>query len=221
VIARLLVAILAVLAVAGGYALFLVLEADLTAEVYRGRLAELALDHEALRERYNRVVRRTAVTELLVEDGSVRVVVRTADGDLQVLDSPYDPANEIYVDYVVREGRIWIRRLFDEKTPPGEGMVIDPRFIDVDWGAEAESYGKAAYRELGPGRWVVDVSGDGSLGLARREPSDRVELAPPPEVRQYAPVEVEVREALAGIGVAEAALAIGRKLNIAPALAAR
>lgn len=199
----------------GGYAAFRLLEADITAEVYRERLAELSADHTALLERYNRVVRRTAVTELLVEDNRLRVVIRTAEGELQTLDAPYDPRREVYVDYVVRNGRIWIRRLFDEDTAPGKGMVIDPQLADVDWDADVESHGKAAYRSLGPGRWVVDVSGDGSLGLALRAPDETIELEAAPEIRQYEPVEVAVSEALAEIRLVEGARAVLHKLEAA------
>lgn len=211
---RLLVLLLVALLGAGSYAAYRVLESHLTAEVYRARLAELAADHEVLRERYNHVVRRTAVTELIVDEVGLQVVIRTVDGELQRFVSPYDPEREIYVDYVVRDGRIFIRRLFDDKTPPGRGMVIDPELVDVDWGVDAESYGKAAYRALGPGRWVVDVTGDGSLGLARREPGEPLALSPPPEVRQYEPIEGEVREALREITIREAveAFALNAKL---------
>jgi hypothetical protein len=105
-------------------------------------------------------------------EGTLSVVIRTADGDTQVLNSPFDPSQEIYVAYVVSNGRLWIRRVFDESTPPGQDMVIDPRFTDVDWSADEKSHGKAAYRALGEGHWVVDVTGDGSLGLARQKPGE-------------------------------------------------
>jgi hypothetical protein len=102
------------------FAAFRLLEASLAADVYRERLAEMAADYETLRGRYNQAVRRTAVTELRVVDGKLTVVIRTADGELQALESPFDPSNEIYVDYVVMNGRLWIRRVFDAKPWPGE-----------------------------------------------------------------------------------------------------
>jgi hypothetical protein len=175
-ISRLFSLFTVVLLVISAFAAYRLLEASLAAEVYRGRLTELSADYEQLRDRYNTAVRRTAVTELQVEDGALTVVIRTADGELQSLPSPFDPSKEIYVDFVVHEGRLFIRRLFDEDTPPGEGMLVDPRFVDVDWNAAGENHGKAAYRALGEGRWVVDVTGDGSLGLARREPHEDVRL---------------------------------------------
>ena len=142
------------------------------------------------------------------------VVIRTADGELQSLASPFDPTKEIYVDYVVHDGRLWIRRLFDEETPPGEGMLIDPRFVDVDWEAAGESHGKAAYRALGEGRWIVDVTGDGSLGLARRDPLEAAPLSPPPPVRRYEPVEAAVEDALGEIRAGEAVEALVRQLEL-------
>ncbi len=211
---RILSLVLILLVAISGFAAFRLLEATLAAQVYRDRLAELAMDYEQLRARYNRAVRRTAVTELVVVDGKLSVVIRTADGDLQVLESPFDPAKEIYVDYVVHDGRLWIRRVFDESTPPGEGMVIDPRFVDIDWEIAGESHGKAAYRELGEGRWVVDVTGDGSLGLARSEAGLEAELAPPPPVRRYVPVDEAVEGALAAIRPLEALRALSGQLKL-------
>ena len=212
---RLLSLVLLVLLAAASFAAFRLLEARLAAEVYRERIAELASDYETLRERHNEAVRRTAVTELRVEGGELSVVVRTAEGELRVFASPYDPRKEIYVDYAVLDGRLWIRRVFDEDTPPGEGMLIDPELAHVEWDEESGSHGKAAYRALGEGRWVVDVTGDGSLGLARREPGETVELAPPPPVRDYAPVESEVRDALGSIGPGEALRVIVGQLGAA------
>ena len=210
---RLLALAFLVVFAAAGFGGFRLLEATLAAEVYEQRLAELSSDHEALRELFNQAVRRTAVTELRVEDGRLSVVIRTADGDLQLLPSPYDPAKEIYVDYAVVGGRLWIRRIFDEDTAPGEGMLVDPSLADVDWSGDEASYGKAAYRSLDEGRWVVDVTGDGSLGLTRREDGSTEDLSPAPPVRDYEPVDTAVRHALGVISPTEAARAIARRLG--------
>lgn len=213
-LSRILFFFLLVLVAVSAFAAYRLLEASLAAEVYRDRLAELSADYEQLRERYNEAVRRTAVTELLVEDGTLTVVIRTTDGAVQSLAAPFDPSKEIYVDYLVHEGRLWIRRIFDEDTPPGEGMLIDPRFFDLDWGAVGESHGKAAYRALGEGRWIVDVTGDGSLGLARRDPHEPIRLAAPPPVRRYEPIETVVGDALRAIRPVEALEALTRQLEI-------
>ena len=48
-------------------------ESRVAADIYRQRLTALGADYEALRGRYNEAVRKTAVTELLVKDGSLSV----------------------------------------------------------------------------------------------------------------------------------------------------
>lgn len=207
------IALLGVLA-ATGFAGYRLLEATLAAEVYRERIAQLAADDAELRRVYNEAVSRTAVTELRVEDGALSVVVRTAAGDLEVLPAPFDPKSEIYVDYVVVDGRLWIRRVFDARTPPEQGMLVDPRFARVDWDAAGSSHGKAAYRSLSEGRWVVDVTGDGSLGLSRAQ-DEPPALSPPPPVRDYPPVETEVDDALAAIRPVEALRALAQRLAAA------
>ena len=213
-ISRILAFFLLLLIAVSAFSAYRLLEASLAADVYRDRLGELAADYEQLRGRYNEAVRRTAVTELLVDNGELTVVIRTADGELQALASSLDPSKEIYVDYVVHDGRLWIRRLFDEDTPPGRGMLIDPRFVSVDWDGSVDNHGKAAYRSLGEGRWVVDVTGDGSLGLARRDPQDRVRLEPPPPVRRYDPIDAAVEDALGAIQPLEALQALARQLEV-------
>ncbi len=211
---RILNFVLILLVGAAAFGAFRLLEASLEAEVYRERLSQVSADYAALREQYNQAVRRTAVTELVVEDGALSVVIRTAEGELQTLGTPFDPSREIYVDYVVLNGRLWIRRLFDDATAPDDGMLVDPRFIDVDWASDDQSHGKAAYRSLEPGRWVVDVTGDGSLGLTRRADDAVVELAPPPPVREYEPIAGEVEERLGSIRAGEALDALVRQLDL-------
>lgn len=166
-----------------GYRMLL---SDMTAEVYRDRLVQLEDEYETLRHNYNEAVRRTAVTELLVEEDSVCVVVRTAEGFVERFKTPFHPRNEIYVDYVVIDGRLVIRRVFDQHTAPSGGVVINPQLVEIDWptGGEA-SVGKAAYRRLSPGRWAVTVTGDGSLGLAQVDDNVELELVASPEVRDY------------------------------------
>ena len=186
-----------------GWQGFRLLEARVAAEIYRERVVELVASYEKLRSEYNEAVLRTAVTELLVADGSVEVSIRTAEGVLRTIPTPYDPDRELYVDYVVLDDRLWIRRVFDEDTPPGSGVVIDPSLVKVDWHAKGALHGKATYRKLDPGRWVVTVTGDGSLGLARSTNGEPAELSGPPPVRDYPQVEDSVRDALAALGPRE------------------
>lgn len=210
---RLLTVLLSLLLIAAAFASLRLLEAAIETDVYRERLEEMSADYQALRDRYNQAVRRTAVTELQVEDGELTVVIRTAEGELQTLTSPFDPSREIYVDYVVLDGRLWIRRLFDDATAPGDGMIVDPRFVDVDWDSEGENHGKAAYRSLTPGRWVVDVTGDGSLGLTLRDADQTDELSPPPPIRRYETVDAMVDAKLGAIRLGEALSALMRQLD--------
>lgn len=184
---------------------------DVAAEVYRERLASMADEYESLRARYNEIVKRTAVTELIVEDGELRVRVRTAEGIEREIETPFDPRGEIYVDYVVVDGRLWIRRVFDSETPPREGVLIDPRLASVDWSEESSLsgggavLGKAVYRKLEEGRWMVTVTGDGSLGLARCDGESAFEMVGgAPEVKEYGEVEGRVEDALRGVTFGEA-----------------
>ena len=190
------------------------LRSDLTADVYRARLESLSSDYARLHASYQEVIRRTAVTELRVEDGRLRVAIRDAAGQERVFETPFDPSREIYVDYAVLDGRLWIRRVFDAATPPDAGLVVDPHLADVDWSDDPEGYGKAAYRSLGEGRWVVTVTGDGSLGLAPADEDERVELAPPPPVRRYEPVESAVDAQLAAIRPVEALRVLGTRIGV-------
>ncbi len=158
------------------------------AGLYRQQLADLNDDYAQLRGTYNQVVARTAVTELLVEDGRVNVVVRTAEGEIRRVETPFKCDGEIYVDYVIVGNRLWIRRVFDDRTPPADAVVITPSLKDVDWDADHAVHGKAVYRQLAEGRWVITVTGDGSLGLARAEPHRPIQLASPPRIRDYQPI---------------------------------
>jgi len=155
-------------------------QARAESRIYQQRLTDLAQDHSDLVQQYNQAITRTAVTELRVKDGRLDVVVMSAAGELKRIATPYDPTGEIYVDYVVRDGRLWIRRVFDSDTAPKDATVIDPQLVDLDWDADGLNHGKAVYRSLAEGRWVVTVTGDGSLGLRQARPADELQLMPAP-----------------------------------------
>lgn len=193
-IATVLAALFLGLCAVGGYRL---VEAQVETQIYLARLQELTRDYDRLRAQYDEAVRRTAVTELRVRDGSLSVLIRTAAGELRTISTPYDPRSEIYVDYVVVDGRLWIRRVFDAATPPEQALVIDSAFQQIDWQAERALHGKAAYRSLAEGRWIVTVTGDGSLGLARADESDPLPLVEAPPIRRYDAIESEVGDAMA------------------------
>lgn len=189
-------AILALILVSGvfglGYA-----RAQVEREVYRDRLAEMTGRYDNLITRYNQAVRRTALTELIVgDDRSLAVGVRTAAGDVERIPTPYNAAREIYVDYAIIEGRVWIRRVFDDATPPSEATLIDPELAQIEWDALSErSLGQAVYRSLEPGRWVIDVTGSGALGLRRADANERITLGEAPEIRRFEAIEREARAA--------------------------
>lgn len=189
-------AVLALIVISGlfglGYA-----RAQVEREVYRDRLLELTARYDRLVDRYNDAVRRTALTELIVgEDRSLAVGVRTAAGETERIETPYDASREIYVDYAILDGRVWIRRVFDDNTPPSRATLIDPELARIDWDALGErSLGQAVYRSLEPGRWVIDVTGSGALGLRPAGPDESVSLGEAPQIRRFRSIEQEARAA--------------------------
>lgn len=197
---RLVALVMVVLLGLGGVLGYNMTRSQLAADIYRQRLSELSGDYESLRQTYNQAVRRTAVTELIVEDGRIDVRIRTADGEVETIPTDFNPDFEIYVDYVVIDGRLWIRRVFDQYTAPGEALVIDPALGEIDWDDEEVEEGKAVYRRLEEGRWIVTVTGDGALGLARREGEPESTLAPPPELRQHEEIEQRTRRGAEDVG---------------------
>lgn len=172
-------------------------------DIYRERLAGLAKDYESLRSMYNQAVRKTAVTELLVRDGRLSLAVRTVEGVDHVIDLPYDPAKEIYCDYVLLDGRLWIRRVYDSATPPSKGTLIDGKLAEVNWSDPSARYGNAVYRSLSEGRWVVTVTGDGSLGLVKADPKADVHLTAAPPVQDYEQIEKQIHDSLTHVGLGD------------------
>ena len=211
---RKLLVLLPLVAVAAlaGLASWRLLRSGVEADVYRARLEALAADYDSLRGLYDQAVRRTAVTELRVEGGRLSVAIRDATGAERVIDTPYDPSREIYVDFAILDGRLWIRRVFDDSTPPNAALLIDPRLAEVDWSRDPEAHGKAAYRSLGEGRWVVTVTGDGSLGLAQSESDEPAALAAPPPIRKFEPLDRSVDARLGAIEPLEAVRALAGRL---------
>jgi len=192
--------VVSLLAVALGYRL---LRAGAVEDIYRDRLNTLAASHAQLAQRYNTAVRQTAVTELVVsDDHRLSVRVRTADGTLRSIPTPFDPATEIYVDYALRDGRLWIRRVFDEHTPPSEAVQINPALASLDWDEQTLKYGKAVYRGgLTPGVWTVTVTGAGSLGLSKSDSS--TDLAASVPVSEFSQVREELDRQISDISLAD------------------
>ena len=186
-----------------GLALYWRGQAAITGGVYRSRLADLSGKYQAAVAAYNDAVRRTAITELVVENGKVSVAIRTAEGVRQTFATPFDPAQEIYVDYLVLDGRLWVRRVFNARTSPEKALLIDPKWARVDWKENRDGYGKAVYRQLGEGRWVISVSGNGALGLERSQADAEATLSPPPAVRDYPELQAEIDADVNRIGLGD------------------
>lgn len=187
----------------GGYLGYRSVRSDIAAAAYRERLAALADQYETLRRSYNQAVRKTAVTELLVKDGKLSIAIRAADGSRRVIETRLEPRHEIYVDYVVLDGRLLIRRVFDSWTPPMSAMTLDQELEEIDWNDPRADHGKAVYRSLSDGRWIISVTGSGSLGLVRLgdvgdTPDADLERAP--EVRDYSEIVQELDAQIDAIG---------------------
>jgi hypothetical protein len=174
--------------------------ADAAAQVYQDRLRDLSGEYESLRSQYNSAVRQTAVTELVVKDRRVTVHVRTIEGTSETIETACDADKEIYVDFALIDGRLWIRRVFDADTAPSNATIINPRLVDVDWESEGALVGQAVYRMLGEGRWVVRAAGDGALGLARVDDDAVINLSSPPEIGSFEEVQSAVDEEIEKVG---------------------
>ncbi len=172
----------------------------MAADIYRDRIQQLSSDYESLRTMYNQAIRKTAVTELIVDEGRLTLSVPTPDGGRRNIETGFDPSNEIYCDYVQIDGRLWIRRLYDDRTAPSEGLLLDTRFEFVDWDAPGARQGHAVYRSLAPGRWIVTVTGDGSLGLVPVEGDRPTQLTPAPQVYDYEQIDKQLRARIDRIG---------------------
>lgn len=187
-------ALLLIFGAVAGLLGYQVMRDHVAADVYLERYTALSEENQQLVEQYNRAVTRTAVTELVIADGHVTVNVRTADNRVEAHPIDADPAHPIYVDYVVKDGRLLIRRVFDSRSAPDDAGVIDSDLLNLDWNDPSIRHGQAIYRQLSDGRWIVTVSGDGALSLAKVDPATEVDLLPAPEIDQYDPVEETKRQ---------------------------
>ncbi|MEM1023582.1 MAG: hypothetical protein AAF627_16010 [Myxococcota bacterium] len=163
--------------------------------LYAERLEGLSQEYARLREQYDQAVEASAVTEILVDpDHRVSVVVRSTAGILRRIETPFDGRNELHVDFVVQAGRLFIRRVYDERTPPRHGLLVDPELAELDWSDPAVARGLSVYRgRLVPGRWLVTTTGNGALDL-ERAPTPPVPLEAAPRIRNFEAVEEAIEE---------------------------
>ena len=199
-----LYAVALVLVLAAGYQWA---KASVAQEVYRDRLTSLQAEYQQLAEQYNQAITPRPVTELLVEDGLVCVIVRKGDGELVRVPTTFNAwEDELFVDYALVDGRLLIRRVFDEHTAARSdaAIVIDPGLVEVDWEDPKIPFGKAIYRSrMADGRWIISVTGDGSLGLKQISDDTAITLATRPEVKKFGPVDDRANEAVERIGVGD------------------
>lgn len=160
----------------------------------------LANQFNALADQYNEAIVPRPVTELFVEDGKVCLAVRLGDGRVIRKQTDFDvQANQVYVDYVVVDQRLLIRRAFEfNKTtavPPDKVVYIDEELLDIDWDIDTIPYGKAlSCSKLVDGRYIISVAGNGSLDLKKVADEAEVELEAEPIIKQYAPVSKRVED---------------------------
>ena len=173
---------------------YVAIRSQYESDIYRDRLLQLGEEYSELAHRYQEAVRKSAVTELRVHNNKLSVLIRTMEGVIEEIPTPFDPRGEIYVDYVVLDDRLWIRRVFDEHTPPSRALVVDPTHARLDWTLRGEhEHGKAVYRQLQEGRWIVTTTGAGALALTRVSSDARIELAAPPTIRDYEELESDTQ----------------------------
>lgn len=181
--------------------------ASLAQEIYRDRLVGLQDEHRQLTEQYNQAVTPRPVTELLVEDGIVCVTINKGGGEVVRVPTPFNAwENELFVDYALVDGRLLIRRVFDEHTAARseKTVVVDPKLVEVDWDSPAIPYGKAIYRSrMADGRWIISVTGDGSLGLKQVADEAPVQLETRPAVKAFEPIDKQANQDVASIGVGD------------------
>lgn len=175
---------------------------SIAADYYRDRLREELAKAEAMRQTFNEVVKKTVITELLVnEDDSVCVVFVAADNTERVVNTPFKKGAEMNVDFIRREdGRLFLRRIYDENTKPKEALFIDPDLQTVDW--KPATRGNTTYTQLNQtGRWIVTVSGGGALELTKADDKIKREpLKPLPTIKEYAVIEKEISAKVEEIG---------------------
>ena len=182
------------------------MRSNIAADLYRDRLREAVKENEAMRQTFNEEVKKTIVTELLVQDDeTVCVVFVAADNTERIVATPFKMGAEVYVDFIVRDNRLFLRRVFDENTKPKEALHIDPELQTVDWKNLSIPRGSATYAQLNKkGRWTVSVSGNGALQLTKADDNvKRQPLTITPAVKDYEVIEKEMNAKVEEIGVGD------------------
>jgi len=183
-----------------GVALWRHSRGDIVTDIYRQRLEELSANYQQLRGQYNEAVRKTAVTELVLEGGRLSVAIRTAAGVVETIPTHLDANQEVHVEYLVQDGKLWIRRVYTLSQPDPGGRahaavaMINPSLADPPWSSDPSLKGLSVFRKnLTPGRWVVTTTGNAALDLKKLPPGQESQLTSPPPVRDFPAMEKEIR----------------------------
>lgn len=191
-----------------GVALWRHSRGNIVAGIYRQRLEELSANYQQLRRQYNEAVRKTAVTELVLEGGQLSVVIRTAAGVIETIPTHLDANQEVHVEYLVQDGKLWIRRVYTLSEPDPGGRahasvaMINPSLADPPWSKDPSLKGLSVFRKnLTPGRWVVTTTGNAALDLKKLPPGQESQLTCPPPVRDFPAMEEEIRAEVAELGL--------------------
>lgn len=175
----------------------------IAADFYRDRFHDELRRNEALRQSFNEVVRKNVVTELVVnEDDSVCVVFVDGNNEEKIVPTPFKKGAVVYVDFMMNDGRLYLRRLFDEKTAPADALVIDPQLQTVKTQPDSELFGNAPYARLNQrGRWVVNATHNGALELKKADDTaPREPIVRNLQVRDYKEIERDVNSKADEIG---------------------
>ena len=165
-------------------------KAAVARDAYRVRLADLETKHNQLVNDYNLAIRRSAVCEVLQKGGKLTVRVRTDDGQTEEIPLAFDPVHEIHFDFVCLDGRLHMRRVYDDQTAPAAGTLIQSKLAQVDWSAHADDRGLVLYRPLvEEGRYALKVSGNGALTLEKMDDQEISRLEQAPKLRRFEPAE--------------------------------
>src|SRR5204862_235033 len=95
------------------------------------------------------------------------VVIRTAAGIVETIPTQLDASQEVHVEYLVLDGKLWIRRVYTLTDPDAAGQaaasvaMINPKLAQPPWSTDPSLKGLSVFRKhLTAGRWVVTTTGN-------------------------------------------------------------
>ncbi|MEM9020615.1 MAG: hypothetical protein AAGC44_08630 [Planctomycetota bacterium] len=183
-------------------------KASMAKDIYRDRLVQAQAEYQDLAQQYNQAITPRPVTELLVDEGRVCVVVRKGKETVTVPTDFDVRENQVYVDYLLEDNRLLIRRVFEfnriTAVPPDKVVYVDPELLEVDWDPESTPYGLAlSSSNLTDGRYIISVTANGSLGFEKIDDDAPIDLADRPYIREFDPAEEQADTDAASIGIGD------------------